>query len=573
MSGRKEWMLGIPGHNELVNLDAVLLLLRGGQLRPTDLVKKLGEPWRAANEVTELAPHFPKDGAPTTARATVEPIPLKREEAPRGEPIRTTTDKVPRTGGKIPDSSKMLPKVDARGESSVKTADQVKPEAPKPAPAEDRAPIRTTTARVQTVSAPAKPATPPPAPKEEKKEDKKEDKKDEKKPEPAPAAAASKPAPAEMDKTDKISSRKSVGQTRALPKPPPKAQPRIEPMVGKYYSPVDMLRSASFAFEPKKLLYSSPVALLMLIWSLGMYRANAGVGVFEGVLTILFMAILIFGLAFILTGLAFASRRQCEGREYYLGEVVNYTAKSAVTAVVYPIAALVPSLLSLGILYLLGLARNRSIGMASTLKVGFIVPMIFAFITVLGALVYQVASMYVPAAGAIEGEGLGGSIRHAWDTVRRQWGRVVLHWLIVTVAFGVISAVCLGLSYAAIWLPARLWQTEDPAILEAWNQFAGIKAAYDGLAYGLGMILPVSLLSTLGTLSYISLRHPAGAQLSPSPMDDTSGMDIRAMRGSTSHPAESTNPSDTRPAPPDATPSAPLSDISDDSDEQPLVKE
>src|SRR5207244_6271715 len=56
MSARKEWMLGIPGHNELVNLDAVLLLVRGGQLRPTDLVKKLGEPWRAANEVTELAP-------------------------------------------------------------------------------------------------------------------------------------------------------------------------------------------------------------------------------------------------------------------------------------------------------------------------------------------------------------------------------------------------------------------------------------------------------------------------------------------------------------------------------------
>ena len=47
MSARKEWMLGIPGHNELVSLDQVLLLLRGGQLRPTDLVKKLGEPWRA----------------------------------------------------------------------------------------------------------------------------------------------------------------------------------------------------------------------------------------------------------------------------------------------------------------------------------------------------------------------------------------------------------------------------------------------------------------------------------------------------------------------------------------------
>ena len=71
-------------------------------------------------------------------------------------------------------------------------------------------------------------------------------------------------------------------------------------------------------------------------------------------------------------------------------------------------------------------------------------------------------------------------------------------------------------------------------------------------------------------LSYLSLRAPAGAQLSPSYLDDTSGMEIGAMRG-TRHPGESTNPSDTRPAPVEDT--RPLSDISDDSDEQPLVKD
>src|SRR5215831_18192622 len=114
MSARKEWMLGIPGHNELCNLDQVLLLLRGGQLRPTDLVKKLGEPWRAANEVTELAPHFTNSPPPAPTKP-VEPIPLKANEAQRGEPIRTTTDRVPRLGGgKMPDSSKTLQKVDAK---------------------------------------------------------------------------------------------------------------------------------------------------------------------------------------------------------------------------------------------------------------------------------------------------------------------------------------------------------------------------------------------------------------------------------------------------------------------------
>src|SRR5579862_9342165 len=139
MSGRKEWMLGIPGHNELVSLDAVLLLVRGGQLRPTDLVKKLGEPWRAANEVADLAPHF--SDVPMQAVKAVETIPLKPSETARpAEPIRTTTDKVPRMlGGKTPDSSKSFPKMGARpGEEK---------------PAEDRGPIRSITSRVPPATA------------------------------------------------------------------------------------------------------------------------------------------------------------------------------------------------------------------------------------------------------------------------------------------------------------------------------------------------------------------------------------------------------------------------------------
>jgi hypothetical protein len=547
---RKEWMLGIPGHNELCNLDQVLLLVRGGSLRPTDLVKKLGEPWRAANEVTELAPHFASAPPPPTY-APVEPMPLTANEAQRGEPLRTTTDRVPKTGGKIPDSSKSIQKVDARGEPVAKAS--------APAPQAEAArgePIRTTTARVATVSSPPKAETkvPPPAPP-------KEEKKPEPRIEPRSDAGA----------TDKIGKGPSARKT-VVPRPLPKIQPTIEPMVQRYYSPVDMLRCASFAFEPKKLLYCAPSVLLMTIWFVGMNRSNwgAGAGVVEGVIYIVFMATLVFGLSVHLTALAFVSRRQLEGRDYYLSEVIHYTTKSAASAFVYPIAALSPSLLSLLMLFLLGLARNRSTGMATTLRIGFLIPMIFAFITVLGALVYQIASMYVPAAGAIEGTGLSGSARHVWNYVKRQWGRVVLHWLIVTVAFGVISAVCLGLSYWALQLPDRIFGAAEGSIKDSWEQFEGIQSVYRGIAYGLGMILPLSLLSTLGTLSYLSLRTPAGAQLSPSPMDDTSGIAMAAMSG-TRAPGESTNPADTRPAPVES--GAPLSDISDDSDEQPLVKD
>jgi hypothetical protein len=571
-SGRKEWMLGIPGHNELVTLDQVLLLVRGGQLRPTDLVKKLGEPWRSANEVSDLAAHFTDTpGGAAVTRPTAEPpIPLKPSETRQGEPIRSTTDRVPRTmgasmGGKTPDSSKSMPKI--RAETGTKSSDDK--------PAEERGPIRSITSRIPPATSsikepakepakePGKASTPPsgaPSPKDEfKAETKRSTVKDR-----------------DTDKTDRISAR-SVAK-RDIPKPPPKPQPKIEPMAPKYYSPVDMLRCASFAFEPKKLLFSFPVAVLVTVWFIGMHLGEIRGGAAEALLSVAFTAVLVFGMAILLVGLAFVTRRQLEGRDYYFGEVLNYAVKSLATGLVYPALSLVPSLASVGILFLFKLLRNKSPGAAAALKLGYIFPMLLAIVAVLGALVYQVAIMYVPAAAAVEGEGPWPTISHAWAQVRRQWGRVVLHWLIVTVAFGVISAVFLGLSYFATQLPEIIFGvSEDTTIMESWNQFAGLKEIYRGLAFGLGMLLPISLLSTLGMLSYLSLRLPAGAQLSPSPLDDTSGMAF-AARGTRS-PNESTNPSDTRPAPAEVGASAagagtgPLSDISDDSDEQPLVKD
>ncbi|HLY11831.1 MAG TPA: hypothetical protein VKW04_21195, partial [Planctomycetota bacterium] len=495
MSGRKEWMLGIPGHNELVTLDAVLLLVRGGQLRPTDLVKKLGEPWRAANEVTDLAPHFSDVPGQSVPKA-VETIPLRPSETARpSEPIRSTTDKVPRTmgGGKTPDSSKSIPKMEAKPSTRP----------PEDRPAEDRSPIRSITSRVPPASGAPSPkeavrdtpkpsaSAPPPIPMTSAV---KEDVKSETRRTPLQAPAT--------DKIDKISSRKA-GVRRDLPKPPPKPEPRIEPMAGKYYSPVDMLRGASFAFEPKKLWYSAPVAFLVALWSVGLYAGSLRGGTGELALTALFTALLLFGLSFMLTGLALVSRRQLEGRDYYFGEMIHYAVKSIKTAIVYPAISLVPSLICVGFLFLMKVARNKSPGMASALKIGYILPMMFAIVAVLGALVYQVASMYVPAAGAAEGEGTWESLRHAWTYVRRQWGRVVLHWLIVTVAVGVISAVFVGLAVFAILLPEWIFgNPDDAAILNAWSQFEGIQSLYRGVACGLGMILPISLFSTLGMLSY-----------------------------------------------------------------------
>ncbi|GEM_PF-4238124 len=66
----KEWMLGLQGHEDLVPLEEVVRLIRAGQLRSTDMVKRVGEPWSAAGEVPELAGHFAPQPTPRTSRKT-----------------------------------------------------------------------------------------------------------------------------------------------------------------------------------------------------------------------------------------------------------------------------------------------------------------------------------------------------------------------------------------------------------------------------------------------------------------------------------------------------------------------
>ncbi len=504
MSDRKEWMLGLPGHNELVKLDDVALLIRGGSLRSTDLVKKLGEPWKAAGEMPELEPVFEEaDAAGQAARAA-------KAAAPAADTRRAT----------VPDrASKSQAKP---AESTRVSKSEVRPVPPPPKPPE-AAPVKPTTQRIE--APPAKAEAPAPA------------KPEEKTPPPPPPKPAEKPARTERVKRD-------------VPKAPPRVVVRIPPMVGKYYSPVDLLRSASLAFEPKKLLIALAVAVpLAIAGSLGMAPREEGPAAI--ILPLLALLILLFGLAFILTALAYVTRRQLEGEPYTLSEVIHWVGSNVVTAVVYP-AVLAPSGIAFAGLWALGLLRNRGTGGASFLKIAYFIPMLLSFVALLGIFVFQLGSMYIPAAGAVEGAGMSGTLRFAWNHVRRQWGRVVLHWLIVTVACGVITFVCLGIAALAVELPQFVFgppPVNDPAIGEAWNNFAPLFLVYRGIAFGLGLVLPVSLLSTLGCLSYLAMRHPASAALSAEGgMDETSGGMVGAGRGSSGL-LEATQPAETRPAP------------------------
>ncbi len=101
----KEWMLGLPGHADLVDLDEIVLLIRGGQLRETDMVKRAGEPWRNASEVSELATYFPSTGhaqresrnrggkATHTRRAKMKAPPPEAKSAPLESPPTAMADR------------------------------------------------------------------------------------------------------------------------------------------------------------------------------------------------------------------------------------------------------------------------------------------------------------------------------------------------------------------------------------------------------------------------------------------------------------------------------------------------
>ena len=513
----KEWMLGLPGHNEVVSLDDVLLLVRGGQLRPTDLVKKIGEPWRAANEFPELASHF--TGKPT-AVAPPRPAPERRptERVPKVDPPKAAAPPRP-TSRPSPTERRSTTGRVARPSETRPPAAETRPGSDTRPPASDSRPIEKTPVSDETPAAPAP-----------------------RKPEETKAAPPDRtPVPA----------------TRPIPKPPPRPRVRLEPMIEKYFSPVDLLRCASFAFEPRRLLLTAclvaPLAILVTVLSMAY---GEGVGVGQKIAGVLSLAAAVFGLSFVLTALALVTRRQVEGQAWRAGDALEFATANLTTALLYPVVVLIPSLVSASVLWVLGLIRNSGAGGASFLKIVYLLPMVFSLVAVLGVFIYQLASMYVPTAAAVEGHGLTASVNTAWNHVRRQWGRMVLHWLIVTVAVGVITAVFAGLALLAVYLPelvfARPSLPDD--VQSAWANFGALFSLYVGLALGLGLAVPVSLFSTLGGLSYMSLRLTAAAQLAVAPPDETSGaMWPSSTPRASTHPAEATQPAETRPAPPDAT--------------------
>lgn len=91
MIGKREWMLGLQGHQDLVSLDEVVLLIRGGQLRETDMVRRGEEPWRNAGEIADLQPFFrgetPKAMPPGETDTLLQPSSTETHALPEVEPM------------------------------------------------------------------------------------------------------------------------------------------------------------------------------------------------------------------------------------------------------------------------------------------------------------------------------------------------------------------------------------------------------------------------------------------------------------------------------------------------------
>jgi hypothetical protein len=297
--------------------------------------------------------------------------------------------------------------------------------------------------------------------------------------------------------------------------------------VAKYFSPVDLLRSTALAFEPRKLLVSLALSVPVmvaarLLFHLGATTERGGV---RALLDLAGWGVLVFGAALTFTALAYVTRRQLEGGFPWLPELVAYVRAHLILALLYPAFVLAPCVGALGILWLLGLLRNAGYTIAAVLKFAYFVPLFFALVAASGVLLFQLGSMYVPSAAAIEGQGPSAAWGTLWRHVRHQGRRVVLQWLVVTVAVGVVALVSLGLAMGALALPNAVFP--DPPlqraldIARAWSGHQGVFAVYQGLMLGVGAALPVSLFATLGTLSYVALRLPAAASVTPAPMDET----------------------------------------------------
>lgn len=289
---------------------------------------------------------------------------------------------------------------------------------------------------------------------------------------------------------------------------------RLDPMPKSVLSQEDLIRFATLAFDPRRLFVTllMTVPLSVLVGGLLGLRIGIESGALKAVFFVPAVVVTAIAGGIVFTVLAFLTRGQMEGHRCSINTAIRAVKANPLTALLSMVLPLVPSVVALGVLFVLGIVRNTGEAPALLMRIGYIIPMAVSLVAVAGAFLYQLAAMYVPSVAAVEGAGLKESIGRAWRLVRRNPGSVISHWIVVTVVVGVVAGLFLTLSFGAYCLPELVFPTPDSyEIVKAWNSAGVLLGIYGGVAFGLAMVLPSSLLGMLGMISYLMLREDPSA--------------------------------------------------------------
>lgn len=486
----REWMVGLQGHMDLLTLSEVVRLIKGGQLRRTEMVKRGSDPWRTVSDFPTLVKHFARDSSSSTFLPAAE----------SSEPQRPT----------------------------------VRPAAPKAAPQpEDRR--SGSTSRIKKATQPIPKGT-----------------------ESEPARPIARAAQSRFRKSRILKA--SPEETAASPESrgvrdeerprftsPRTAVPSLAPMVSKYFSVTDLARHAALAFDRCKLLLAAAIvvpafaaAFLILSFTESLTSEIAVKAVW--IVDSLFVACAI---SFAASALALLTRRALEGDPARTPGPLTYAKSRMIPSIAFPLISLAPALAGIVALGALGFLRNSSPAMASMFKAAYALFFGIGLVTVAGGILYLLAVGYLPSAMAVDALPLGDAFHQVFRFVRRQPSRFALHGMGILVSVAASAAVLLYLTMLAFGLPEILFgPPADPDVAANWTKFGTLQSALFGAACGLALVLPVSILSTFGTLSYLTLKQE-DVEYDAAPPGETSGGSPDAP--SETPPPETKNESDEPP--------------------------
>jgi hypothetical protein len=565
---KREWMIGHQGHTGLLTVEEVATLIRGGQLREQEMVKRQGQPWRAAREVPELAAYFKNPGhGAMTAAIQDAPAPDEQPIAPPPPDDRTILYPAPSVTPAKPEAKPAAAKPAVVAEkptrfrrlASYRGTDRkeapkpaaVAPAAASPAPAAKAGAsppldvdVKGVVEEAEKLSAdssasyPAIKEAPTEAPTAEHA---------------APSShAAAPPAKAEAKPEPKAAPKQP--SRRALKAVPPPA-PTLPPMTAKYYSPAELVRDTSLAFSVRKLgvvfglllptFFLS--SLLFACWKQGVKDSPTA----RSILDLIPYAILALGTCAAMASSTYLTRRELEGQP--TTGLMTHVARVLPGLFGIVVAAGVAYGAMRGVLWILGWIRNLSTATAAILRFLEILPLLFAALAVGLALIGGIAAAYAAAAAAVEGCTPIGGVKHIRSMARDQGRRFALHVFVIAVVAGAAAAACGYLVQFQMWplIHAKPPTTpEQFAAWQHWDGYWGVGAFYEGgVMLALIAAIPMSLLGTMTVLSYGALRQPEGAQLPATGRpDETSQNEAQAAAEKPAPTAmEQTTPSATRP--------------------------